>query len=151
MTAESVTAVLNSVNERIFNNALTFNYYANEPDSYSDNVWTVEIENLSLIMWLKNEKHFEIRHRAEDLFWWIDHSIVNEIAIVFEGKIYDDGVDGFFLPVANKFDSVDSYLNGKFSGSPELLGQMLKSISKKHINKILKQLKRKKKNAKETT
>lgn len=118
MTAENVTAVLNSLNERIFKGKFSVEYSCED----GDHIWSITYENyVHRICWLNTSRHFEIRHGCRGQFdWWADFAITNEIAVIFNGTITDDG-GGKIESYPSRFDSFQDYLTGLYSNSrPEV-------------------------------
>jgi hypothetical protein len=108
---EQITELINRLIKDKFKNTLTVEY---SEDGFADHVWTIKCPqiNESRICWLEGEKHFEMRHGGGGNFiWWVDHSIINEVALQFGGKISDEGTDKKIAPKENLYPTFKDYLD----------------------------------------
>lgn len=138
MTPEKVRAVLDRLNKDIFFNCLEIEdatYWDDEPG------WIITIKGEDSQYqyrqcWLNSRRSFEIRHGGGISFlWWVDQRIQDEISKVFDGRVKDDGGEGW-NEVLTTWGMADSY--------PEHIKQSIESYkewatkySKNPINKIV--------------
>lgn len=115
LTVEGVTAVLNAINTRLVRGSIEIEYHDchEATGSWGDHVWTLKLaELMDRVCWFDaGQRTFTMRHGGGGrIAWWLDSAILNEIALVFEGKIMDDGHDMVSDPVAGKFDTFMGYM-----------------------------------------
>lgn len=105
MTAETITALITRLNETIFKGCVKVTYHKSkngDKQAWGEHVWEITLEykgkkyleNQGRVCWLNTAHSFEIRHGGgNNIFWWIDHAICNEVALQFNGTWTDDGDD----------------------------------------------------------
>lgn len=110
MTPALITEMLNRLNQERFRGILKIEYSdeTGNKSAWGPHVWLIKIgengEFGSRVCWLNTGRKFEIRHGGGgDFIWWVDISICNEIAVLFNGKISDDGGDGKWDGAPNKY------------------------------------------------
>lgn len=119
MKPEQISAMLNELNESLFKGNLEIDYHLStltEP-GWGEHTWelTYKSENkewMHRVCWLETSRHFEMRHGGGSYFaWWIDTLILNEVAVRFNGTIYDDGGGEKTKGVPNKFNCLKEFMN----------------------------------------
>ena len=116
MSAKKISDLLADLNMRCFKGNLHIEYYKGENGSWGPDVWDLEYLSIgqsfgTRVCWLNSNRSFEIRHGGGgDFIWWVDNVITNEVAVVFNGIISDDGVEEKWPGVPNKYDSFKKYL-----------------------------------------
>lgn len=114
MTPEKITEILNGLNLFLFKDLLKIEYTdcTDKPGSWGKHVWYITVKGGEheyqgqtyhrygeRECWLNSSRSFEMRHGGGGEFiWWVDGAILNEIALKFDGRHYDDGVGN--MPVA---------------------------------------------------
>lgn len=116
MTVETVTQLLNKLNERSFKNCFQIEYCEGDENSYGPHMWFITYEPWgSRVFWLNDDKSFEVRHSgATDFIWWADSLILAVVADQFDGRIFDDGVSGSWPGEPDKIDTYPKYLKSKW-------------------------------------
>jgi hypothetical protein len=110
MTPDLVSQVIENLNQRVFKGLITTTHTKNEKNLWRSSFYENEIHWLSRVCWLNSPKSFELRHGGTDFEWWWDTVLANEIAVVFDGTIIDDGDGEKWAGVANKYDDPKNYL-----------------------------------------
>lgn len=65
----------------------------------------------AVTVWLASPKKIEIRHgHWRQFMWWVDASIINELALRFNGLISDEGVSEKWQGEPNKYETYLSWL-----------------------------------------
>jgi hypothetical protein len=110
MTPEKVRSVLDRLNTELFFDCLVIT-----DTVYDDGTsgWHICIKGESEYVlrqcWLNSRRSFEIRHGGgTDFIWWVDQRIQDEISKVFDGRVKDDGGDGWD-EVLTSWNMADSY------------------------------------------
>ena len=100
---EAMTDLLNKLNQERFHGILKIEYFFAARHQNSHHSWEIKCElqvpncegatyEERRVCWLNTPHKFEMRHGGGgDFIWWIDCVITNELALVFNGTISDDG------------------------------------------------------------
>lgn len=115
LSEDKVSAVLNRLNDSILKGKLELEV------SHSNNLpfWNLSYRSEGkrwafLSFWLKSKNCFEIRNSTNgygNFCWWINSLIINEIAVEFNGIIYDEGLGGESVkPVPGKYNDLYDFL-----------------------------------------
>lgn len=110
MTIESISQIMDELNKRCFKNNLVIN-------TKSNSHWSIEYKSYAhRLCWLDSPHKFVVSHGGGTSFeWWINQSVLNEVAVKFNGTIHDDGCEEKIKGVSNKFDSFEIFLNEFYS------------------------------------
>ena len=144
MTPEAVTALLERLNKDRFKSILKIEYSdcRNELQAWGSHVWMLTTPHHpdggdygSRVCWLNTSRRFEIRHGGgAEFIWWIDNAITNEVALVFDGYIVDDGTGPDYKEVGDPMrylsfeDSFPCYNNSLREYSKQYLEDLQKFI-----------------------
>ena len=119
MSPTAVTCVLRSLSERVFQGLISVSYTKTPGGKhhYGEHLWSLnfvgnggDVWMPERYCWLNSTRQLEIRHSAGDFSWWLDCVVENEIAVVFDGMISDDGVSERWPGEPNKYDDLHAYL-----------------------------------------
>lgn len=102
LTKEKLKAALDDINQRRFGGKLKIT--GGDDPGWNGNGTTFEVEfysdkegkhtySVHRLFWLASAHKIEHRHGpGSDFAWWIESTIANELALVFNGTISDEGV-----------------------------------------------------------
>lgn len=99
---EQVSELLETVNQKWFKGNLVVEYHksTNEDPGWGDHTWMVSYissedkqEYARRVFWLETSRSFHVSHGGGggDFAWWMDQTITNEVALMCDGNISDDG------------------------------------------------------------
>lgn len=133
MLPEAITALINRLNDTVFKKVLKIECenYRGDSHAWGKYVWNVSYdidgkEADGRIFWLNNSKSFEIRHGGGwDFIWWIDHVITNEVALIFDGIISDDGGSDDWKGEPNKYSSFEEYWKNIWGHRSDEAGKLM--------------------------
>lgn len=122
-----VDKAIRDLNQRVFKGVLTIEYFdeGDDPLAYGPHVWhasyvtgttpKTHVDWLHKTCWInKGCRKFEARHGGGgDFSWWWDWAVLNEIAVLFDGMIGDDGVEETWPGEPNKYDTAQGLLDDK--------------------------------------
>lgn len=70
--------------------------------------------------WLTSKHRIEMRHGCHgEIDWWIHSAFINDLAFKLNGTIRDDGCDGEWRGVQNKYPTFLSYVEAHFPRTSE--------------------------------
>lgn len=135
MKPEQITAMLDELNASLFKGNLQIEYHMSTPESpgWGPHTWLLSYQSegrewATRVCWLETGRHFEMRHGGGSQFaWWIDATILNEVAVRFNGTIGDEGISDKWKGEPNKFNNFTDYLNLSWDHvkDPNLKSQLL--------------------------
>lgn len=76
-----------------------------------DYPWTVPL-------WVENVHKIEFRNGLHNWCWWVQNVIHNELAVLYNGWISDEGVSEKWRGTPNKYPTFDSYLTARHAHLP---------------------------------
>lgn len=129
MKPEQISEIIEKLNKDKFKNLLTVDLHKSTPQEpgWGEFTWLIDFYKESRVCWLNNSRHFEMRHGGgSSLIWWVDSCILNEVALVFNGTIGDEGI-------SDKWKGRENYC-------PDFKSYLLKNIQdlpQEHIDRIL--------------
>ena len=98
MSFESISELINELNETIFYNCLKIEPWKDRgDDAWGPCGWKITVidSDGGRICWLNSRQSFEIRHGGGSQFiWWIDFIICQTIRDKFSGRLTDDSGGG---------------------------------------------------------
>ena len=118
---EQVSAMLESINQSKFKGNLTVEYHKATPENsgWGEHTWVVKYssnedkqEYARRVCWLETKRSFGISHGGGggDFAWWLDFTISNEVALLCDGNITDDG-DGGYNKTKGKPDYYPTFID----------------------------------------
>lgn len=133
VTDEKINEMFADLNTRVFNGKLRIESYIGQAYCSDRDVtcWTVSYYShgkcyASRTCHLESSRHFEVRHSSGATFaWWLDVVCLNEVAVLFNGTIYDDGVDDKIKGVPNKYDDFADFVKLMFKHHKPALKRVL--------------------------
>jgi len=84
----------------------------------------------SFDMWVENVHKIEFRNPQPTWCWWIMVVIQNELAIMYNGTISDDGVNEKWKGTPNKYPEFKDYLAVRYSHLSSPIKWFVKNIEK---------------------
>lgn len=117
MTPTKIQAMLEVLNDSIFKRNLKIEYHLGTDTSWGPHNWMLSyysdsIEWATRVCWLETKRKFEMRHGGGSNFaWWIDTTIINEVAVQFNGTISDEGGSNKWKGVPGKFNNFADYMD----------------------------------------
>lgn len=127
MTVGSISEMLLELNTRLLHEKLVFKYQRRRQlkQAIRDVTWETAlgcwyIQYVSEGMvyaertfWLMTPNMFELQHGGGFNFaWWIDSLIINEVAVLFNGKVTDDGLSGQLAHAPGMYDLYRGHIAG---------------------------------------
>lgn len=119
MPAAEISQLIADLNTSLFRGVLNIDYSASDgtDGAYGPHTWVLayrarNIDWVRRVCWLESPTHFEMRHGGGSrLAWWMDTAILNEVAVRFDGDITDDGNEGKWQGVPDKYNKFSDYMD----------------------------------------
>ena len=117
-TKDSVQKVLEEIIKSKLNDSFKLEYFNGRGDKsmWGKDVWAISWINgygteEVIECWLKSNRTFEMHHGHGSHFaWWIDTTILNEIAVAHDAIISDDGCEEKEKGIHNKYPKYVDYI-----------------------------------------
>lgn len=142
MTAPEIEEILERLNKTKFKGVLKWeSYVSTGPECWgpkNETAWEITYEDdlRPFVCWINNAHHFEIKHGHSGNFgWWLDISVANEVAKVFEGTIDDDGDGEISEPRDDFYPTFEDWLDAVFSHCKWPIKVMMKKMEYQYAPK----------------
>lgn len=114
MTVEKLDAMFEELDKRVFKGHLKWeiNDGVTYKLTYQSNggVWATRY------FWLETRRTLETAHRSDSsISWWICSAVQNEVALLFEGTISDEGVWERWRGAVGKYDTFEKYKDLRYN------------------------------------
>lgn len=109
---DKITEVLNDMNESYFQNKLIIDFNGDDKTAW---IITYNDNYVRGCMWNRKKK-ISMKHGTGGYFYyWIHCVAMNQLALAFNGKLSDEGIDGSWEPEENYCRTFDAFLDTMYA------------------------------------